>query len=161
MSGPHWFDIAEGYIGVTEIPGKQHNGKIRSWLERLGAWWRDDETPWCGVFVAHCLREAGQPLPQHWMRALAWKDYGSNLRSTHVTIGAILVFQRKGGGHVGFYVGENATHYFVLGGNQANAVNISKIAKDRCVAIRWPKGVPVVGGPVRLSMNAEITTDEA
>lgn len=161
MSGPHWFDIAKSYIGTKEVPGRQTSGTIRSWLERLGAWWRDDETPWCGVFVAYCLREAGQPVPQHWMRALAWKDYGSNLRSTHVTLGAVLVFERKGGGHVGFYVGENATHFYVLGGNQGNSVSIAKIAKDRCVAIRWPKGVPVIGGPVRLSMNAEITTNEA
>lgn len=161
MSGPRWFDIAKSYIGVKEIPGRQHNSTIRSWLERLGAWWRDDETPWCGVFVAHCLREAGLPVAKNWMRALAWIEYGSNLRTTHVAPGAILIFNRKGGGHVGFYVGENQTHYFVLGGNQGNSVNIAKIAKERCAAIRWPKGVPVVGGPVRLSMNAEITTNEA
>lgn len=161
MSGPRWFDIAKGYIGVKEIPGRQHNSTIRSWLERLGAWWRDDETPWCGVFVAHCLREAGLPVAKNWMRALAWIEYGSNLRTTHVAPGAILIFSRKGGGHVGFYVGENQTHYFVLGGNQSNSVNISKIAKERCAAIRWPRGVPVTGGPVRLSMNAETTTNEA
>lgn len=161
MSGPRWFDIAKSYIGVKETPGRQHNSTIRSWLERLGAWWRDDETPWCGVFVAHCLREAGLPVAKNWMRALAWIEYGANLRTTVVAPGAILVFSRKGGGHVGFYVGENQTHYFVLGGNQSNSVNVSKIAKERCAAIRWPKGVPVVGGPVRLSMNAETTTNEA
>lgn len=160
-STPSWLQIAKDCVGLKEIPGRKHNSTILSWLERLGAWWRDDETPWCGVFVAHCLREAGQPLPKNWMRALAWADYGSNLRSTHVAPGAILVFARQGGGHVGFYAGEDTNYYYVLGGNQGNAVSISKIAKTRCTAIRWPKGEPVVGGPLRLSLNAAVTTNEA
>lgn len=158
---PSWMRIAKDYVGLKEIPGKQHNSTIQNWLSKLGAWWRDDETPWCGVFVAHCMREAGLPVPQHWMRAKAWADYGSNLRSTHVAPGAILVFSRQGGGHVGFYAGEDNTYFYVLGGNQGNAVTISKIAKARCIAIRWPKGEPVVGGPKRIALNAPVTTNEA
>lgn len=158
---PNWMQIAKGYVGVKEIPGPKHNTTIQAWLAKLGAWWRDDETPWCGVFVAHCLREAGLPLPQNWMRAKAWADYGSNLRSTHAAPGAILVFARQGGGHVGFYAGEDSTFFYVLGGNQGNAVSISKIAKARCIAIRWPKGEPVIGGPTRIALNAAVTTNEA
>lgn len=158
---PRWMETAKGYVGLKEIPGARHNGVIQSWLAKLGAWWRDDETPWCGVFVAHCLREAGLPLPENWMRARAWADYGSNLRSTHVAPGAILVFARQGGGHVGFYAGEDKTYFFVLGGNQGNAVTISKIAKARCIAIRWPKGEPVIGGPKLVSLKADVTTNEA
>jgi uncharacterized protein (TIGR02594 family) len=153
--------IAKDCVGLKEIPGPKHNSTIQTWLSKLGAWWRDDETPWCGVFVAHCMREAGLPIPQHWMRAKAWADYGSNLRSTHVAPGAILVFARKGGGHVGFYAGEDGTYFYVLGGNQGNAVTISKIAKARCIAIRWPKDQPVIGGPKRIALNVEVTTNEA
>lgn len=160
-SDPAWFAKAKEYLGLKEIPGKRHNSTILSWLERLGAWWRDDETPWCGVFVAHCMREAGLPVPQHWMRAKAWADYGANLRASHVAPGAILVFARQGGGHVGFYVGEDATYYYVLGGNQSNSVNVAKIAKARCIAIRWPRRVPVVGGPKRVNLKAEVSQNEA
>lgn len=158
---PRWMEIAKGYVGVKEIPGAKHNSTIQKWLAKLGAWWRDDETPWCGVFVAHCLREAGLPLPENWMRAKVWADYGSNLRSTHVAPGAILVFARQGGGHVGFYAGEDSSYFYVLGGNQGNAVSISKIAKTRCIAIRWPKGEPVIGGPKLVSLKADVTTNEA
>ncbi len=158
---PSWMQIAKDCVGLKEIPGAKHNGVIQGWLAKLGAWWRDDETPWCGVFVAHCLREAGLPVPQNWMRAKAWSDYGSHLRSTHVAPGASLVFSRVGGGHVGFYAGEDSTHFYVLGGNQGNAVTISKIAKVRCIAIRWPKGEPVIGGPKRLSLKVGTTTNEA
>lgn len=163
MSGtnPPWLIKAKEYIGLKEIPGPRHNTKILSWLSKLGAWWRDDETPWCGVYVAHCMREVGLPVPKFWMRALAWGDYGANLRASHVAPGAILVFSRKGGGHVGFYVGEDKTYFYVLGGNQSNSVNIAKIAKARCVAIRWPRGEPVVGGPVRMSLKGNASENEA
>ena len=41
--------LVEGfkYNGLKEIPGPAHNKTIISWLTRLGAWWKDDETPWC------------------------------------------------------------------------------------------------------------------
>ena len=156
-----WMKTARESIGLKEVAGPKHNTKIQAWLAKLGAWWKDDETPWCGTFVAHCLRENGLPVPQHWYRALAWKDYGSNLRPTHVCEGAILVFAREGGGHVGFYVGEDRFYYRVLGGNQSNTVNVMRIAKNRCVAIRWPKGVPVTGGPVHVASNAPVSENEA
>jgi len=156
-----WMKTARESIGLKEVAGPKHNTKIQSWLAKLGAWWKDDETPWCGTFVAHCLRENGLPVPQHWYRALAWKDYGSNLRPTHVCEGAILVFAREGGGHVGFYAGEDKFYFHVLGGNQSNAVNIMKIAKARCVAIRWPAGVPVTGGRIYLDRKAPVSENEA
>jgi uncharacterized protein (TIGR02594 family) len=156
-----WMKTARESVGLKEVAGPKHNTKIQAWLAKLGAWWKDDETPWCGTFVAHCLRENGLPVPQHWYRALAWKDYGSNLRPTHVCEGAILVFAREGGGHVGFYVGEDRFYYRVLGGNQSNTVNVMRIAKNRCVAIRWPKGVPVTGGPIHVASNAPVSENEA
>ena len=51
------------------------------------------------------------------------------------------MFKRPGGGHVGFLVGQDATRYRVLGGNQSDAVTETWIEKARCVAIRWPAGV--------------------
>ena len=54
MSELAWIKEARKHIGLAEIPGKQHNPVIVNWLTALGAWWNDDETPWCGTFVAHC-----------------------------------------------------------------------------------------------------------
>ena len=48
----------------------------------------------------------------------------------------------------------------VLGGNQSNSVNIMKLAKARCIAIRWPKGVPVTGAPVRMA-GGNVSVNEA
>lgn len=161
MTQPRWLAIAESYKGVREIAGPRHNTTIMGWLRRLGSWIKDDETPWCGSFVAAVMQEAGLPYPKEFPRAKSWADWGANLRSTHVAPGAVLVFSRDGGGHVGFYVGEDATAYHVLGGNQGNAVNVTRIAKVRCIAIRWPKGEPVNGGPVRLAQSGELSRNEA
>lgn len=162
MSGtePRWLAEARKYDGLREVPGPRHNSTILGWLRKLKAWWSEDETPWCGTFVAHCLQESGLPIIKNWFRAKEWALYGSNLRSTHVAPGAILVFARQGGGHVGFYVGEDTTYYYVLGGNQSNMVNTMKLAKARCIAIRWPKGEPVVGSPVRMA-GGVVSTNEA
>lgn len=160
MSNPRWLTTAESYVGLREIPGPKHNRTIVGWLTKLRAWWMDDETPWCGVFVAHCMQEAGLPFPKTYMRAKAWSDYGALLRRDRLAPGAILVFDRKGGGHVGFYVGEDAGFYYVLGGNQSNAVNVMKLGKSRLVASRWPRGEPVIGGPVQMK-GGMISTDEA
>lgn len=160
MSEPSWLKIARSYEGLKEIPGPRHNQTIIRWLGKLKAWWSDDETPWCGVFVARCMQESNLSYPKFYMRAKAWSDYGSLLRRDRLAPGAILVFDRAGGGHVGFYVGEDAGHYFVLGGNQGNAVNVMKLGKSRLVASRWPKGEPVIGKPVYMN-GGSVSTNEA
>lgn len=163
MSEPVWMRLARQHIGLKEIPGPRHEPTIQKWLRQLGAAWKDDETPWCGTFVAAMLQDAGLPIITRWASSRAWASYGANLRTTHLAPGAILVFWRGSPsswqGHVGFYAGEDATHYHVLGGNQSNAVNIQRIAKTRLVASRWPRGVPVFGGPVWLASTAAATTN--
>lgn len=151
MSGPIWYITAQRSLGVREIPGARHSKAILGWLQRLKSWFTDDETPWCGTFVAQALDLVGLKPVKNWFRALAWKDYGTEVSPQ---LGAILVFVRSGGGHVGFYAGEDDTRYYVLGGNQGNAVSYAWIAKERLVACRWPAGVPVPNtGRVRLANN--------
>jgi uncharacterized protein (TIGR02594 family) len=156
---PDWLTKAKRYTGLREVPGPRHNPTIIKWLEKLNAWWRNDETPWCGVFCAAVMQEAGLPYPKLYMRAKAWSDYGAMLRPDRLAPGAILVFDRAGGGHVGFYVGEDAGFYYVLGGNQSNAVNVMKLGKSRLVASRWPRGEPVIGKPVHMT-GGMVSTNE-
>ena len=157
---PRWMKTATLFRGLKEVPGPRHNPTILGWLGSLRAWWRDDETPWCGVFVAYCIKSASLPCPKLYMRAKAWSDYGALLRPDSLSPGAILVFDRAGGGHVGFYVGEDAGHYFVLGGNQNNAVSVMKLGKSRLVASRWPKGEPVLGKPVLMKIGTVSTNEQ-
>lgn len=159
---PPWLAAARALIGVREIPGPRHNPAILALANDAAGWLgvrvTDDETAWCGTFVAGCLARAGLPAPGKGfvgVRARAWADYGANLRASHVAPGAIVSLWRgspnSATGHVGFYVGQDDTHYHLLGGNQSNAVNIQRFPKARVLAIRWPRGVPVIGGPVRVA----------
>lgn len=161
---PNWLKHAETYIGTKEISGPRHNTQIQRWLVEMKAWWKDDETPWCGVFVGVVLKETGLHYPSAYYRAASFINYGNNLRTDRLSPGAILVFRRRGGFHVCFYISESPTHYQVLGGNQGNEVNISSIPKGSLVASRWPSNQPVVLGPVRLTMNpptARVSTSQA
>ena len=56
--------------------------------------------------------------------------------------GSVLVFERGSGGHVGFAMRQDNTHFFVLGGNQSDAVTIARIAKSRLLGARWPATYP-------------------
>src|SRR6478609_3731844 len=119
-----WIDEAIKYIGLKEITGKSTNLTIKQWLSQLRAWWSDDETPWCGVFAAHCMQTAGYKLPTHWYRAKDWLNWGHSIMTP--VYGCVVVFTREGGGHVGFVVGiDTSGRIMVLGGNQGNKVSIA------------------------------------
>lgn len=161
-----WFYIATSLIGTREIVGPKHNPTILAWAKKLGSKVlginiTDDETAWCGLFVAHCMSEAGITPAPIAVRASSWETWGSILRADRLAPGAVLVFKRPGGGHVGFYVGEDKDCYHVLGGNQSNAVTITRIEKARCVARRWPKDVAVSGVPVWVNAKGTISKNEA
>ncbi|PZP54353.1 MAG: TIGR02594 family protein [Agrobacterium fabrum] len=167
-SEPVWMREARRYIGLREIPGPKSNATIMSWAKKLGgwiaSWYQDDDTPWCGLFIGNVIATTlpKEPLPSNPLGALNWKTFGV---SGSIARGAILVFERKGGGHVGIYVGEDRTHYHVLGGNQDNAVSIARVEKGRLVSggIRWPKtGEDAIGGAVQLSVTGTpVTKSEA
>ena len=140
---PAWLAEARSLIGTREIVGPKHNSWIASSWARLGAkWFNDDETPWCGLFVAHCMEKAGHPVPGGgaFARAKSWLQWG---KDSPPRLGAVVVFGRNGGGHVGFLVGESKTNYYVLGGNQSNAVTITPIDKLRALGVRWPASLPL------------------
>ena len=160
---PLWHGVAKAQIGVKELPGPKSNPTILTWAgkvgRKLGIAYTDDAVPWCGLFVAYCMTAAGQTPPDISVRAKAWATWGLPVEPT---LGAVLVFERPGGGHVGFYAGETAAAYRVLGGNQGDAVNYAWIAKHRCIAVRWPpkaslppKTIRVVGfpDPKNISVN--------
>lgn len=142
MNDYAWLIEGRQHIDLKEIPGAASNATITRWLITLSAWWRDDETPWCGAFVAHCIEQSGYAIPKYWMRAREWASWGRYLDAP--IVGCIVVFERKGGGHVGFVVGQDDRgNLLVLGGNQGNAVSVAAFPRARAVAYRWPAAVPL------------------
>ncbi len=55
-------------------------------------------------------------------------------------LGAVL--ERGTGGHVGFALGQDVANFYVLGGNQSDAVTIARVAKSRLLGSRWPATYP-------------------
>ena len=73
----------------------------------------------------------------YWSRN--WLLFG---REVQPIIGAVLIFERGSGGHVGFAIGQDDAHFYVLGGNQFDAVTIARVAKSRLLGARWPATYP-------------------
>ena len=162
MSDPDWLKAARAYLGLAEISGIKHNPVILRWLTSLKAWWSEDETPWCGTFVAAALRESGLPVAKAWYRAKAWLEYGTQLVTPKV--GCIVVFDRAGGGHVGFVVGHDEQgRLMVLGGNQGNKVSIAPFDVSRVLGYRWPYPtiLPATPLPLLASNGQPVSKGEA
>ncbi len=106
---------------------------------------------------------AGVASPKVAVRASSWGTWGRQL--TAPRLGCVLVFTRAGGGHVGFYVGEDNTAYHVLGGNQGNSVSVTRLEKSRLSpgGMRWPTEVTLPPAKVirRNANNLAISTNEA
>lgn len=158
MSGsPELKHVAEArrFIGTKEIKGSLHEAKIitliksaekatnqnLSWLfgkDKSGKTAYNDETAWCGSFLAGIFTNVGlgHKIPKDFYRAKAWEASGTKL--TKPAYGCVVTFTRDGGGHVGIVVGITKAGYLkVLGGNQSDAVNIADFDPKRVSSYRW------------------------
>lgn len=153
-----WVKKARGCIGLREIKGTHHNPTIINWLDEMGqfsnearAWWRDDETPWCGLFAGWIMGKSGRYVVKEWYRAKAWAS-SLMTKLDMPAYGSIAVLSRQGGGHVGFVVGINARGQIMLiGGNQGDMVQISAFDASHIDGYYWPSrwidGAPMKSWP--------------
>lgn len=163
-----WLEVARNLIGTKEVPGPANNPKIMGWGNALGARilgiaYTADSVPWCGLFAAWCVHQAGFTPPKIAIRASEWAKFGDALPLNETPpIGAIAVFTRNGGGHVGFVVGIHRNGDLdILGGNQGDAVNIRRFPRTRLTAFRWPAGAPRADKAKIVTTNTKVTTGEA
>lgn len=153
-----WMVEAKKHVGLREVPGPKHNATIQEWLKELGAWWKDDETPWCGVFIAICLKRAGFKrgsvnsrsktyvkgdkagpgnYPFNWYGAGEYRIEGGR-KLDKPCYGCVAVKSRKGGNHVAFVAGRTADGRLVcLGGNQSNAVSYAIYRESDFDSFMW------------------------
>lgn len=178
MNELKWVAEARKYIGATEIKGVKHNPIILElWAsafkaknQAVPAVFKNDETPWCGGFVAGVLAKSGlaHHIPNGFAMARSWLNAGTKLNNP--AYGCVAVFWRgnpKGAsGHVGFVVGRDRRgNLMVLGGNQSDQVNIMPFDKSRVLGYRWcgTQDLPATGRfalPV-LKNNGRVSTNEA
>ncbi len=160
-----WFDHGLQLIGLAEDPRSDvSNEAVVDLADALDIDYRDDDIPWCGLFVGHCMASAlgDEPLPVNPLGARNWLNFGEECEPQ---VGAVLVFwrHRRVGwqGHVGFYHGEDSQHFHVLGGNQSNAVNVVRIPRKRLLGARWPiTATAPTGEKVMGSIEVSVTSGE-
>jgi uncharacterized protein (TIGR02594 family) len=112
--------------------------------------------------MAYAAHMAKVDYPKQPLWALNWAKYGTAV--SEPMLGDILTFKRDGGGHVGIYVGEDKDCYHVLGGNQGNMMNVTRILKSRLFKARrtaWKVSQPASVRKIELSAKGEISKNEA
>lgn len=148
--------------GTKEYSGSQDNPVILNWAKELGLEriYKHDVTPWCGLVHAYLCHLTGKPPVKDPLWALNWSRWGDPVDIP--MLGDTMTFKRPGGGHVGLNVGEDKTTYHILGGNQGNAYNITRIEKHRLHAARrlYQTGVPANIRVVHMNGNGPISLNE-
>jgi uncharacterized protein (TIGR02594 family) len=149
-----WIVEGKKVWGLHEV---NDNAKLKQWLRSDGKTLGDPKAlPWCGDYTETAIKNSlpNEPFPgalgknPYWARN--WLHFG--IQTTPV-YGAVGVFSRGKGGHVGFLVGEDTADYYVLGGNQSDSVNIVRISKSRFLGARWPSTFKNPNRPLQ-KMNA-------
>ncbi len=142
--GAPWIATAELEIGQKEVAGaKAANPRIMEYHKAARFWAKDDSggaNAWCGSFVAWVMSQHGHTPPANAFRAKEWANFGTPLQAP--VYGAICIKARTGGGHVAFAVGQSrdGKHYYMLGGNQSNSVNVSRYEADVWDSFVFPAG---------------------
>jgi len=157
---PRWLVFARRYSGLREIKGKGHAPEILAMWKAIGLPYQDDETPWCAGFVGFVLESVGITSTRSaWARS--YEGWGIKLPKP--VTGCVVTFKRDGGGHVGFVTGrDQAGNLMVLGGNQADAVNIKPFSASRVTGYWWPKGEPLPDGSIpTVASDGKLSTNEA
>lgn len=159
-------------VGIREYPGTASNNPIiMNMASDIGVKdiYPNDEVAWCAVAMNWICLKTGKPLSYtsgkkinyDLLRARNFIYWGD--ASAIPMFGDILVFDRPGGFHVGLYVGEDETHYHVLGGNQGNAYGFARLEKKRLIASRryYKTGAPTSVKQIIVAPNGFTSTNEA
>lgn len=175
---PKMLVAALGLHGTLETPGAANNPQILAWADDVAQafptaynrwaadFYKHDSIAWCGLGMAIAAVRAGRQPPDKYLSALAWANGGPGWVKVAVSdamLGDVLVFKRSGGGHVALYVGEDATHFHILGANQDDTFNIRRKPIAHCVGAIRPAYInrPANVRKIRLAATGRVSASEA
>lgn len=123
------YAYASNYEGLTERTHTRQLQALTGVNPRV--------TPWCAAFINAILKKKGYKTTGS-NTAISFRHYG--VKTNTPEVGDIVVLSRKGGGHVGFFVGfktiKGVKHVGILGGNQSNRVKVSYYPIKRVLSYR-------------------------
>ena len=133
------FDIARSYIGTTEAPGPADNPVIMEMYASVGQTHVEhDSVAWCAAFVGHCLEKAGIRSTRE-LTARSYLDWGLPVEVPDAQQGDIGVISRGSSrwqGHVFFIDRIEGQWVWGLGGNQDDAVNVTRYPVAKLLGVR-------------------------
>lgn len=139
-----WLILAAGELGVKEGKGGLNNPRVVKLFADAGfAGIKQDSVAWCAAAVGAMLARANIK-PSGSLAARSYEGWGVGLAAP--VLGCIATKKRGNStwqGHVGFVVGANKTHIFLLGGNQGDAWSVAQFPRGEFTSFRWPANTPI------------------
>jgi len=131
------FRLAQRFVGVKETPGAASNPLVLAMLRLDDTWPASDAVPWCSAFVNFIAWLSRLPRTKS-LAAASWLQIGQALELQDARVGFdVVILERDGGHHVGFYAGrDDKGKVLLLGGNQADAVNVSAFEVAKVLGVR-------------------------
>lgn len=131
-------EMALTQYGKRGILGIGENPVILEYFSQIGhEWVKDDDTAWCAAFLNWCLIKTGLPQTGS-LLARSFLRYGKKTSTPKLGDLVILwrVTKESNFGHVGFFISETPTTFFILAGNHSNEVNITEFPKTKLLDYR-------------------------
>jgi uncharacterized protein (TIGR02594 family) len=136
---PPWLQVAEGELGVSEVPGSGDNPRILEYHKYTALKATSDEVPWCSSFINFCVMKSGLE-GTHSAAARSWLGWGVSLSVP--AFGCVAVLKRGSlawQAHVVLWIGEpDSKTIRGIGGNQGDKVSIENFSKSKVLGYRWP-----------------------
>lgn len=154
---PPWFLELWKLRGLHEGTRRKPNPTVQAMFAAAGHPEIRDTTgvAWCAAAVAYGLARVNEP-PAKTLSARDWLRWGEAIKQPRV--GCVVVLWRGSPrgwqGHVGYFVREDATHVYLLGGNQSDSVSVAKFAKSRVLGYRWPRKASTINAGASASAAA-------
>lgn len=126
-------------FGIKEIVGKKDNPEVLKYFDEVGFDGKSlkDETAWCSAFMNWVAKTTGHEHTEM-LNARSWLNVGEKIKAPQ--LGDVIILWRESPsswkGHVGIYIREDESMYWVLGGNQRNMVGIHGYSKQRLLGFR-------------------------
>jgi len=136
--------FASGELGTKEIRGSGSNARVEKYhayarLDNTSGRVVTDDVPWCASFICFCLEMVGMGSTNS-KAARSFLKWGVTVELKDALPGDLVVYYRgqKSGwsGHVGIFLGMSSGYIITLGGNQADAVRVSKYSTTKLLSVR-------------------------
>lgn len=130
------YNCAKKELGVSEIPGKVDNERIKWYHTFVFKKAKSEVIAWCSSFMNAMFSVCGYLGTQSPL-ARSWLKWGKRVDVPYE--GCVMVLARGSQawqGHVNFYVRSEGNYVYGLGGNQSNMVKISRYHKSKVLGYR-------------------------